>query len=262
MIQDEIGMMDALMYFIQPVAFVLGASVGSFLNVVIHRLPRGESVVSPGSHCPECGSPIRAYDNIPLVSWLALFGLCRDCGAAISSRYFFIELATAVITMGIASKYGISLQSAIYLCLAWGLVAATMIDINHQIIPDEISIGALLIGMALAPFLPIGFWNAFMGALMGGGIFFILAIIYPGGMGGGDIKLMAAIGAILGWKMAFLTILLGSSLGAVAGLAMMVFTGKSRKTRIPFGPFLATGAIISILWGSQIAMAYMRSISG
>ncbi|MDH5639431.1 MAG: prepilin peptidase [Nitrospinota bacterium] len=260
--QDEIGFVEVLSYSIAPVAFLLGACVGSFLNVVIHRLPHGQSVVSPGSHCPECGSPIRAYDNVPLISWLALFGLCRDCGAVISSRYFFIELATALLTMVIASKYGLTLQTAVYLGLAWGLVAATIIDINHQIIPDEISIGALAIGLALSPFLPLGFIEALLGALLGGGVFFALAIAYPGGMGGGDIKLIAAIGAILGWKMAFLTIILGSSLGAVVGLAMMAITGRSRKARIPFGPFLAIGAIISILWGNDIAMAYLRYISG
>jgi len=258
---DEIGFVEALWYFTAPAGFLLGACVGSFLNVVIHRLPQGQSVVRPGSHCPECGSPIRVYDNIPLVSWLVLFGLCRDCGAVISSRYFFMELVTAILTMAIAVKCGPTLQSAVYLGLVWGLLAATLIDINYQIIPDEISIGILIMGLAVSPFLPIGFTGAVFGALLGGGVFFALAIAYPGGMGGGDIKLMAAIGSIVGWKMAFLTIMLGSTLGAVVGLAMIAITGKSRKTRIPFGPFLAIGAIISILWGNDIAMAYLPAIA-
>ena len=259
---EEVGMVDVLRLFMGPVGFVVGAAVGSFLNVVIHRLPNNQSVVAPGSHCPECGSPIRPWDNIPLISWIALGGLCRDCGTVISPRYVLIELATALLTMAIAAKYGLTLQTLVYLGLAWGLVAATVIDLNYQIIPDEISVGALIAGLAVSPFLPIGFYGAVFGALLGGGIFFFMAILYPGGMGGGDIKLMAAIGAITGWKLALLTIFAGSVMGAVAGLTMMAVTGRSRKTRIPFGPFLAAGALISILWGVDIVRAYLAAMGG
>jgi len=258
----EYLMADPIVYILQPVSFIIGACVGSFLNVVIHRLPNNQSIVSPGSHCPDCGSPIKAYDNIPLISWVALWGLCRDCGAVISARYFIIELFTAILTMAIAGKYGVSLQTLVYLGLAWSLVAATVIDISYQIIPDEISIGLLAVGLAISPFMALGFTSASFGALLGGGIFFTLAIIYPGGMGGGDIKLMAGIGSIFGWKMTLLTIITGTTLGAAGGLLLMALTGGSRKTRIPFGPFLAAGAIISILWGADIISAYLRSMGG
>jgi leader peptidase (prepilin peptidase)/N-methyltransferase len=259
---EEMGMVDALRYSIGPVAFLVGACVGSFLNVVIHRLPNNQSIVAPGSHCPECGCPIRPWDNIPLVSWLLLGALCRDCGTAISPRYFIIELVTALLTMAIAVKYGLSLHTLALEGLAWGLVAATVIDLNYQIIPDEISVGALIIGLAVSPFLPIGFREAAFGALLGGGIFFTMAILYPGGMGGGDIKLMAAIGSVVGWKMALMTIFAGSVMGAAAGLTMMAVTGLSRKARIPFGPFLAGGAIISILWGTDLVRAYLAALGG
>lgn len=238
-------------------AFAAGASVGSFLNVVIYRLPMGQSVVSPGSHCPECGTPIRAIDNIPLLSWMVLMGLCRDCGAAISSRYFFVELLAGILTLAVVAKYGISLTALMYLLLVWGLIAVTFIDIDFQIIPDELSVGGVVAGLAAASFLPIGLKGALVGALLGGGIFFALAILYPGGMGGGDIKLMAAIGAFLGWRMALLTIVLGSALGAVIGISAMIFFGKGRKSKIPFGPFLAAGATLSMLWGDEIVAAYM-----
>lgn len=238
-------------------SFLLGACVGSFLNVVVHRLPRNQSLVSPGSHCPECGSAVRAMDNIPLVSWLVLFGVCRDCGAAISARYFLVELVTAFLTMAIVARYGPGVHGAAMLILAWALLAASFIDIEHHIIPDELTIGGVALGLAMSFATPAGFGGALAGLTLGGGVFFALAIAYPGGMGGGDIKLMAAIGAFSGWKLTLLTIILGSLLGAVAGLAGMVFFGRKRKDHIPFGPFLAAGAIVSMLAGEEIVAAYL-----
>lgn len=249
-------MMTQAPWTVLSFSFLLGACVGSFLNVVVHRLPRNQSLVSPGSHCPECGSAVRALDNIPLVSWLALFGVCRDCGAPISARYFLVELVTAFMTMAVVARYGPGAHGAAMLTLAWALLAASFIDIEHHIIPDEITIGGVVIGLAVSFVTPVGFSGAVAGLALGGGVFFALAIAYPGGMGGGDIKLMAAIGAFIGWKLALLTIIVGSLLGAVAGLAGILFFGRKRKDHIPFGPFLAAGAVVSILAGREIVAAY------
>ncbi len=238
-------------------AALAGVCVGSFLKVVIYRMPMNMSVVSPGSHCPECGSPVRFYDNIPLLSWLLLMGICRDCGAGISSRYFWVEFLTGALSFGVVAKYGVTIESLILLLVVWGLVAITFIDLDFQIIPDEISIGGFLLALVLSPFMPVEFAGAIVGALVGGGIFYALAILYPGGMGGGDIKLIAAIGAFLGWKMALLTIVLGSFAGAVVGIAAMTLFGKTRKDKIPFGPFLALGALVSIFFGNEMITAYL-----
>ncbi len=244
----------------QAITFALGISVGSFLNVVIHRLPRNQSVISPGSHCPECGSVIRVVDNVPLLSWVILLGLCRDCGAVISSRYFLVELLTGALTVAVIAKYGVTTQGLLYCFLVWTLISVSFIDLEHQIIPDELSVGAAISGLAVSFMTPIGFDGALAGFLLGGGVFFILAIAYPGGMGGGDIKLMAAIGAFIGWKLVLLTILIGSAVGSVAGLSSMALFGKTRKDRIPFGPFLALGAIISVLWGDWVIAVYLDTI--
>lgn len=241
--------------------FLVGACVGSFLNVVIYRMPMNMSVVSPGSHCPECGSPVRSFDNIPLLSWLLLMGLCRDCGVSISSRYFWVELLTGALSFFLFAKYGVTVESFVLLVLVWGLVAITFIDLDFQIIPDEISVGGFLLGLAVAFFMPVGFVGALIGAFVGGGTFYAIAIVYPGGMGGGDIKLMAAIGAFLGWKMAFLTIILGSVAGSIVGIAAMTMFGKTRKDKIPFGPFLALGALVSIFFGNEIISAYLATFA-
>ncbi len=218
------------------------------------------SVVSPGSHCPECGSPVRAWDNIPLISWALLMGQCRDCGVTISSRYFFVELLTGVLTWAVAREFGITPETLFYLLLVWALIAVTFIDFDFQIIPDEITVYGTILGLAISPMLPIGFQGALIGAVLGGGIFYLLAMAYPGGMGGGDIKLMAGIGAFLGWKLVLLTIILASILGAVVGIIAMIAFGKGRKDRIPFGPFLAIAALISLLWGGDIIAAYLATL--
>lgn len=245
-------------WLFEAYAFAVGLCVGSFLNVVIYRLPLGASIVTPGSHCPMCGSPVRPYDNIPLVSWLVLMGLCRDCGASISPRYFFVELLTGALTWGVARVYGMDTAALLFMVFVWSLVAVTFIDLDHQIIPDEITLGGAVAGVAVSHFLPLGFYGSLAGLLVGGGIFFLIAVAAPGGMGGGDIKLMAAIGAFTGWKQALLTILLASALGAAVGLLMIAFFGRGRKDKIPFGPFLAIAAVVSILWGNGIIKAYLE----
>lgn len=240
-------------------AFLFGALIGSFLNVVIHRAPRRESLVYPGSRCSECASPVRFYDNIPIVSWFALCGLCRACGAPFSVRYPFIEALTATLTCALALRFGFGYELFSYAILIYALIGSTFIDLDHQIIPDEISIGALMIGLILSWWSPVGLSGALTGALIGGGAFFLIASLYPGGMGGGDIKLMAAIGAYLGWELTILTIILASGIGSIFGLGAMAFFGAGRKTKTPFGPFLAIGATLSVFFGAEIIEWYLVS---
>lgn len=241
-------------------AFIVGLCIGSFLNVVIYRLPLGASIIKPASHCPMCGSPVRPFDNIPLISWVVLMGLCRDCGSSISPRYFLVELLTGTLTWTVARVYGMDISALVFMVFVWSLIAVTFIDLDHQIIPDEITLGGVVAGLAVSYFLPIGLYGSIVGLLVGGGIFFLIAVIAPGGMGGGDIKLMAAIGAFTGWKHAVFTIIVGSALGAVVGLFMIALFGKGRKDKIPFGPFLATAAIISVLCGDRIINAYLEMV--
>jgi len=229
-------------------AILVGACIGSFLNVVIHRLPRGESVVSPRSRCPGCGREIRAWENIPIVSYIILRGKCAGCGGAISRRYPAVEALTAA---GFAAIFLLDgpgfplLRDLLFFSL---LVPIAFIDIDHRIIPDELSLGGLAAGLLLS-FFPGGDWvGSVTGALLGGGILYATAILYEKvreteGMGGGDIKLLAMIGAFLGWKGALATIFFGSFLGAAGGILAMRKGGKGLKTAIPFGPYLCVAAL-------------------
>jgi leader peptidase (prepilin peptidase)/N-methyltransferase len=231
-------------------AALAGGCVGSFLNVVIHRLPRGESVVSPRSRCPSCGRMIRSWENIPVLSYLALRGKCAGCGGAISFRYPAVELLTAAGYAAIAWHAGIGWQAVRDLVFFSLLVPIAFIDIDHRIIPDELSLGGLAAGILLS-FLPGGDWKGSLGGgLLGGGILYGTAFLYEKargieGMGGGDIKLIAMIGAFLGWRGAVATIFAGSLLGALGGLAAMRKGGEGLKTAIPFGPYLCVSALLA-----------------
>jgi leader peptidase (prepilin peptidase)/N-methyltransferase len=237
-------------------AFLVGACIGSFLNVVIHRLPRGESIVSPRSRCPGCGREIRASENIPIVSYILLRGKCAGCGGAISWRYPAVELLTAG---GFASIFlldgpGIPLvRDLLFFSL---LIPIAFIDIDHRIIPDELSLGGLAAGLLLS-FLPGGDWKgSFVGALLGGGILYVTAFLYEKirgteGMGGGDIKLLAMIGAFVGWRGTLATIFFGSLLGATGGGLAMRKGGEGLKTAIPFGPYLCAAALGARFLGGE-----------
>jgi leader peptidase (prepilin peptidase)/N-methyltransferase len=231
-------------------AFLVGACVGSFLNVVIHRLPREESIVSPRSRCPGCGREIRAWENIPIVSFIVLGGKCAGCGGAISWRYPAVELLTATgfVAIFLLDGPGIPLlRDLVFFSL---LVPIVFIDIDHRIIPDELSLGGLAAGL-LVSFLPGGDWKgSITGALLGGGILYATAVLYEKvrgaeGMGGGDIKLLAMIGAFVGWRGTLATIFVGSFLGAVGGILSMRKGGEGLKTAIPFGPYLCVAALLS-----------------
>jgi len=239
--------------------FGVGACVGSFLNVVIHRLPKKESLIRPGSRCPSCGSPIRWYHNIPIVGYLALGGKCADCGEKFSLRYPAVETLTGLIFVACFARFGVTVEAAVYMALSSALVAVVFIDIDHFIIPDAITLPGIPIGLLCAwLFLPLSITDAVIGMLVGGGILFIIALIAPQGMGGGDIKLLGMVGAFLGWKSALITIFLGSLVGSVGGIIGMIALGKGRKSKIPFGPYLAVGALLAMFFEREIIDLYIR----
>ncbi|MBP6920487.1 MAG: prepilin peptidase [Candidatus Omnitrophica bacterium] len=255
--------------------FIFGSLVGSFLNVCIHRLPLGESIVWPGSHCPECKKPIPWYLNIPLVSFIYLLGRCRYCRKPIPMRYFIVELLTACAFLMIARHYGIGYRAFMYAALACGLIIATFVDLKHRIIPDEISLGGIAVGFIFNA--GRGFTGApgaydlkpavdsFLGIIVGGGIIFLMGFVFDlvyfkllkkppiqgetESMGGGDVKLLAMIGAFLGWKAAVLTFFIAPFLGIVAGLVNMIV---KKDHLIPYGPFLSLAACISVFWADTI----------
>jgi leader peptidase (prepilin peptidase)/N-methyltransferase len=246
---------------------LFGAVVGSFLNVCIYRLPRGESVIWPGSHCPACGKPVKSYDNIPLLSYLWLVGVCRMCRAPISLRYPTIELVNAIGYLLILWKFGFGWPAVLYALLFSALLVVAGTDLSHKIIPNVITLPGIVIGLVgAATVLPIGWSNAALGVLCGGGILLLLAWVSPylfgkEGMGGGDIKLMAMIGAFLGWKPALLTILLGSLVGSVVGMTLIGLGVVKRDEYIPFGPFLVLGAVVAMFFSQPILDWYQNLLS-
>ncbi len=246
--------------------FLLGLCVGSFLNVCIYRMGREQSVVKPRSHCPYCRKSIAWYDNIPLLSFILLRGRCRWCGKKISLRYFLIELLTGIVFLLIYQKFYLSFFMAAYCIFISGLIVATFVDFDFRIIPDEISLGGIIAGLVLSFIFPGlhyvpthlgGLWQSFLGVLVGGGALWVLGcigdfIFKKESMGGGDVKLLAMIGAFLGWKIALLTLPLASVFGAVVGVVIKI---KTKESLIAFGPYLALGAFIAIFWGDTILNA-------
>jgi leader peptidase (prepilin peptidase)/N-methyltransferase len=266
-------------------AGILGLVVGSFLNVVIHRLPkmmerdwqmqcadlRNEpapdlpsiNLFKPRSHCPHCGHVIRAWENVPVVSWLALRGKCSACKAPISLRYPAVEVFTGVVSAVVAWKYGPTLQTLGALALCWGLISAAFIDADTQLLPDDITLPLLWLGLLLnlnAVYVPLS--DAVIGAMAG---YLVLWSIYwvfklltgKEGMGYGDFKLLAALGAWLGWQMLPAIVLLSSVVGAVIGIAMMVFARHGRDKPMPFGPYLAGAGVLALLVGGWLNQNYL-----
>lgn len=246
---------------------LFGALVGSFLNVVIVRLPEeGGSVVFPASHCPICKKPIAWYDNIPLVSFLLLRGRCRQCRARISRRYPLVEGAMALLALALYQHFGLTLLFAIYFLFCAALLVVIFIDLQHQIIPDVISLPGIVLGFGLSFVNPFVTWqDAGLGILFGGGSFYLVALVYylltkREGMGGGDIKLLAMIGAFLGWQSLPFVVFGSSLLGVVAGVWAMVEQRKGGKTVIPYGPFLAMAALLYLFFRQEILLFFLRFI--
>ena len=249
------------------IVFILGSVIGSFLNVCVYRMPRNLSIISPSSRCPSCDTPIKPYDNIPILSYLLLGGRCRVCKARISFRYPLVEFLNASLYVLVLWRFGAAWHILIYLILCSALIVITFIDLDFQIIPDVITLPGIVIGFIAGSFLMpdpfmryshLAFLSSLIGFLAGGGLYYAIAVLSKGGMGGGDIKMMAMVGALMGWKSVILTTFLGSLTGAIVGIFLMVFKGKGRKTKIPFGPFLALGVLITLFFGQEIFQWYIQ----
>ena len=252
-------------------AIVLGLVIGSFLNVCIWRLPRDLSIVAPRSFCPSCERPIPWHENIPVLSYLLLRGKCRACGAPISLRYPLVEIGTAALSWLVWRKYGASAGYPLYFAFAASLLLVSAIDLEHRIIPDVVSIPGAVIGLLYAGLshflhfahLPsyVSFADSAIGVLAGGGSLYLVAFLYGAatgreGLGGGDIKLMAMVGAFLGWKGALFSIFVGSLLGSVVGVAVMIVKKADGKLPIPFGPFLSGAALLYLAAGDRMIDTY------
>ena len=251
---------------IVALAAAFGLAIGSFLNVCIHRLPRGESVVSPGSHCPACGSAIRWFDNLPVLSYLILGGKCRACGARFSARYLIVELVTAAVFAVSAAVFEPGLLLAVRLVFAAMLVALFFIDLEHQLLPDAITLPGVVIGVAASTWAGPGLLSSVAGAALGAAI--LLAIRWGwkritgvDGMGLGDVKMLAMVGAFLGWQQVWLVLFLASLTGAVVGVSIAVTGRGSMKSRLPFGTFLAVAALIASAWGDHVISWYVGLIT-
>ncbi|MBN2653838.1 MAG: prepilin peptidase [Nitrospirae bacterium] len=264
----------------------LGLAIGSFLNACIYRLPRHISLIRPGSSCPKCSKEIKPWDNIPVISYILLLGKCRNCGTSISPRYPLIEMLNALLYMLAVVQFGFGWYLPFILFFISAMILIAFIDIDFQIIPDVVTLPGIIIGIAGAstlvpdPFitpslssinlfqtqLPYGYQfiitglqNSIFGLLLGGGLYYLIAILSRGGMGGGDIKMMAMVGSFMGWKAVLLTTFCGSLAGSLLGIFLMIFRGKGRKTKIPFGPFLAAGSLITLFFGNAILTWYIGS---
>jgi leader peptidase (prepilin peptidase)/N-methyltransferase len=253
--------------------FLFGSLVGSFLNVCIYRIPRNQSIVWPASRCPSCSSPIQFYDNIPIFSYFFLLkGRCRSCKEKISWRYPLVETLNASLYLLVFWRFGLEWTSLIYGLLGSSLIVITFIDLDFQIIPDRITLPGIVIGLAAGslllpdPFLratDLGYQASVIGAVSGFSFFYMVAflsikLLKKEGMGGGDIKLMSMLGAFLGWKAVILTTFLGSLFGSIIGIGLIAIRGREKGSLIPFGPFLAFGALVCLFFGQEIMIWYLH----
>ena len=240
---------------------VFGLIVGSFLNVCIYRLPRKQSVNWPGSRCTACDRPLSWYENIPVVSWVALRGRCRTCGERISVMYPLVELITSGLFVAGYLIYGLTPLLAVRLAFACAMVVLFAIDLRHHLLPNVITVPGIVIGFALSLFLPPGWKSALIGLLAGGGVLFVIAEAYYRlrgieGLGMGDVKMLSMIGAFLGWKLMLVTLVLGSFAGSIIGLGVIALGRGGMKAALPFGTFLAVGALTAAVVGDPIVEWY------
>ena len=261
---DGVGLVPSWVWW--PVWFVIGSCIGSFLNVCIYRLPREESIVHPRSRCPHCHHPIAWQDNVPFVSFLLLAGRCRHCGRRIAWRYPVVELLTGLMTVAVLQRFGPGAIGLVYVAFVSALIAASFIDLEFQIIPDEISLGGLALGVLLSVALPalhgtdsrvLALARSVLGLLVGGGLLYATGLLgdllfRKESMGGGDIKLLAMAGSILGWKLVVLTFFISPILALIPGLFVLVM---KRSHVIPYGPFLSLGLVLSLFFGGAFLRA-------
>ncbi|MEX1128408.1 MAG: prepilin peptidase [Vicinamibacterales bacterium] len=243
------------------IVLLLGLAIGSFLNVVIHRLPRGESLISPGSKCPSCGYALRPLDNIPVVSYLMLRGRCRECRTRIAARYPLVEIATAALFVLHYVVFGWTPLLAVRLLFATAMVALFAIDLEHHLLPDAMTLPGIVLGLLASLWLPPGIRNALIGVLLGGGVLWLIGEAYyryagEEGMGGGDVKMLAMIGAFLGWELVIVTLVFSSVAGSLTGLLLIVTRRGGLKYALPYGTFLAIAAVVASLYGTHIVTWY------
>jgi len=241
---------------------ILGLLVGSFLNVVIHRLPRGESVIWPASRCPHCHTPIRFHDNVPLLAWCWLRGRCRSCRASISWRYPAIEALTSVVFMAVARTTPDLFTLAHHLVYASVLIALLAIDYEHYILPDELTLGGLVVGLAGAAVTPPALPERMAGAVIGAAIPLAIAVGYrrwrgQDGLGMGDVKMLAMMGAVSGWAHMLLSLTLATFTGAAVGVLLIAVEGTSLQRPLPFGTFLSVAGLVSLIFGDRIIRWYL-----
>lgn len=239
------------------IIFILALILGSFLNVVIYRLPRGESILYPPSHCPKCKMKLKWYELIPLLSYFLNWGRCRYCQERITLQYPLIEIFNGVLWVILYIKYGFTYKFFCFCLLTSLLLAMSVIDLKHTIIPDELNIFAFVLGLAYITYLDnITIGRSAFGLLIGGGLFFLIALVTGGAMGGGDIKLIAVLGLWFGWPQILLIILLSFIIGAIVSVFLLLSKIKGFKDIIPFGPFMAIAAYLNLILGENIYIFY------
>jgi leader peptidase (prepilin peptidase)/N-methyltransferase len=252
------------LYLIEIFVFIFGLCIGSFLNVCIYRLPASQSIAHPRSKCPKCDTFIEFYDNIPVLSFVWLKGRCRHCGTKIALRYPIVEILAGLLALASFLKFSLSVEALIYFAFIACLLVVTFIDLDHRIIPDVITLPGIPICFAASFALPaMTYKTSLLGILAGGGSLFLVAWVYSlltkkEGMGGGDIKLLAMMGALLGWQGVVFTIFISSLIGTLSGLAVMLRSHKGMKLAVPFGPFLALGGITYIFFGTPLIHWYFN----
>jgi leader peptidase (prepilin peptidase)/N-methyltransferase len=294
MMVDIFAEAPGLYLYLSMIVFWFGACFGSFLNVCIYRIPENISVVKPRSRCPKCLKQIGWRDNIPLLSWSLLRGKCRNCRVPISARYFTVELLTAVIFVLIWLQYsgapaarplglvwtGFILHVPVFWLFAFGLILGTFVDFDHMIIPDRVSLGGIVLGLICSFLVPtlqlqpgetditgtVAIFRSAIGAAVGGGLLYGIGCIgkvmfRKDAMGLGDVKLLAAIGAFLGWQATIFTAMISSAIGAVVGIVLIVFCGREMGSRIPFGPYISVAALIWVLWGTPYWYDWVEKLS-
>ena len=241
---------------------VLGLVVGSFLNVCIHRLPRRESIAWPASHCTACQRTLAWFENVPVGSWLVLRGRCRTCGAGISLTYPLVELVTGMVFVGGYLLYGVTPLLAVRLLFACAMIVLFVIDLRHRILPNVITLPGIVAGLIFSAMLPPGWLASVIGAAVGGGVLFVIAEAYyrlrgVEGLGMGDVKMLAMIGAFLGWQLTLVTLVLASFSGSVVGVGLIASGRGGMQAALPFGTFLAVGAVVAAVSGDAMLAWYL-----